>query len=64
MNTKELLIHAIEEIPEPLLTEMLDFVRSLQSKSVNEKYECAIQSESSLTKDWLKAEEDEAWRDL
>ena len=64
MSTKELLIHAIEEVPEPLLTEVLDFVHFLQSKIDQEKFEGAIQSESSLAKDWLKSEEDEAWQGL
>lgn len=64
MSAKELLIHAIEEVPEPLLTEVLDFVHFLQSKIDQEKFEGAIQSESTLAKDWLKAEEDEAWQCL
>lgn len=64
MNTKEILINEIEKVPEPLLGEVLDFVNFLKSKIVQEKLENAMMSESSLGKDWLKQEEDEAWQNL
>jgi hypothetical protein len=64
MSTKELLIDEIEGVPEPLLAEVLDFVHFLKAKIVQEKLDIAIMSESSLGKDWLKPEEDEAWQNL
>ena len=64
MNTKELLINEIKEAPEPLLTEVLDFVHFLKVKIVREELDIAIMSESALSKDWLKPEEDEAWQNL
>ena len=64
MSTRELLINEIEEVPEPLLSEVLDFVHFLKAKAVREKLDIAIMSESSLSKDWIKPEEDEAWRNL
>lgn len=64
MNTKELLINEIKEAPEPLLTEVLDFVHFLKAKLVREELDIAIMSESALSKDWLKPEEDEAWQNL
>ncbi|MBN1358954.1 MAG: DUF2281 domain-containing protein [Sedimentisphaerales bacterium] len=64
MSTKELLINEIEEVPEPLLAEVLDFVCFLKAKIAREKLATAIASESSLSKDWLKPEEDDAWQDL
>jgi len=64
MNTKDLLINEIEEVPEPLLSEVLDFVHFLKTKSLREKLDIAIMSESSLGKDWLDPEEDEAWQSL
>jgi hypothetical protein len=64
MSTRELLINEIEEVPEPLLSEVLDFVHFLKARAVREKLDIAIMSESSLSKDWLKPEEDEAWRNL
>ncbi|MGD0489448.1 MAG: DUF2281 domain-containing protein [Syntrophorhabdales bacterium] len=64
MNTKEVLINEIEEVPEPLLSEVLDFVHFLKAKILREKLDIAIMSESSLGKDWLTPEEDEAWESL
>jgi len=64
MNTKKMLIDEIEEVPEPLLSEVLDFVHFLKQKNDREKIDNAIMSQSSLDKDWLRPEEDEAWRDL
>lgn len=64
MNKKELIVREIEQVPEPLLEEVLDFVRFLKTKRAQEKLEVTILSGSSLQKDWLRAEEDEAWRDL
>jgi hypothetical protein len=64
MTMRELLINEIEEVPEPLLAEVLDFVCFLKAKIAREKKDVAIMSESSLSKDWLRPEEDEAWQDL
>ena len=64
MNKKELIAKEIEQVPEPLLEEVLDFVRFLKGKCMQEKLETSLLSESSLKKDWLRPEEDEAWRDL
>ncbi|HPC95439.1 MAG TPA: DUF2281 domain-containing protein [Sedimentisphaerales bacterium] len=64
MSTKELLISEIEAVPEPLLAEVLDFVYFLKAKMAREKLAVSIASESALSKDWLRPEEDEAWQDL
>ena len=64
MEIKELILKEIEKIPEQYLTELLDFIRFLETKALEEKMETAIVSETSLKKDWLKPEEDEAWQDL
>jgi hypothetical protein len=64
MSTKELLINEIGEVPEPFLTEVLDFVHFLKAKIVREKMDVTIMSEASLSKDWIKPEEDEAWQNL
>ena len=61
---KELLISEIEQVPEPLLDEVLDFIHFLKSKIIKERLDIAIASESLLKKDWLKPEEDEAWQNL
>jgi len=64
MSTKELLLSEIEQVPEPLLNEVLAFVHFLKSRIIQERQGTALASESSLKKDWLKPEEDEAWQSL
>jgi hypothetical protein len=64
MEVKELIAEEIEKVPEPYLRELLDFIRFLETKAVAQKMDLALASESSLKKDWLKPEEDEAWKDL
>jgi len=64
MSKKELLLNEIEQVPESVLDEVIDFVHFLKTKIIKEKIDIAIASESSLKKDWLKPEEDEAWQTL
>jgi len=58
----EMIIRELRRLPASLLDEVLDFVQFVHLKAVEN--ETAIASESSLGKDWLRPEEDEAWRDL
>lgn len=64
MSKKETLISEIEQVPEPFLDEVLDFVHFLKTKIIRERADTTIASESSLRKDWLRPEEDEAWQSL
>lgn len=64
MEVKELILKEMEKIPEEYLPEILEFLHFLETKVLKQKIEMAIASESSLKKDWLKLEEDEAWKDL
>ena len=64
MEKKELIIKELDEVPEYLLDEVLDFVHFLKTKIAGERIGTAIASESSLGKDWLRPEEDKAWQDL
>lgn len=64
MEEKELIVKEIENMPEPYLIEVLDFIRFLKTKALEQKMALVLASESSLKKDWLKPEEDEAWKDL
>ena len=63
MNRKKL-IQEIEQLPEPFLDEIQDFVGFLKAKIARARIDTALASESSLKKDWLSAEEEAAWRDL
>ena len=64
MTTKQIIMEEIKKVSEPVLEEVLDFIKFLENKSHNKISETAILSESLLAKDWLKPEEDEAWRNL
>jgi hypothetical protein len=64
LSKKELLLNEIEQVPDAFLDEVLDFIHFLKAKIVKERLDTAIASESSLKKDWLRPEEDEAWRSL
>jgi hypothetical protein len=44
--------------------EVLYIVEFLKMKSARERMEPSLTSESSLRKDWLLAEEEEAWKSL
>ena len=64
MSKKELLLKEIEEVSEPILDEVIDFVQFLKTKTMQENLSITIASESALRKDWLRPEEDEAWQGL
>ena len=64
MDTKKRLLDELQDVPEPLLAEVMDFVRFLKAKKIQEHLETALLSEPALQRDWLRSEEDEAWRDL
>jgi len=63
-DTKELVIRELEDLPPPFLREVLDFLRFLKSKAAQQGLETALLSEPVLSRDWMRPEEDEAWRDL
>jgi hypothetical protein len=46
-----LLLSELEQVPEPFLDEVLDFIHFLKTKIIKEKLDTAIASESSLKKD-------------
>ena len=64
MVTKENLYHEIGKMPPFLLEEIYNYICFLKTKMERGKSETALLSESALKKDWLKPEEDEAWKDL
>ena len=64
MLNRAAVTNEIESVPELLLAEVMDFIEFVKAKAIREGIYTAIASESSLKKDWLCAEEDEAWDDL
>ena len=61
MNNKDKLFNELQNLPQNEIQEVYDFVLRLKQK---EKNSALLLSESSLKKDWLSPEEDEAWKDL
>jgi hypothetical protein len=64
MNKAEIIMCEVEKLPEPLLDERLDFVHFSKGKTISAKIAASFASESSLKKDWLRPEEDEAGQNL
>ena len=64
MDSKEILLEEIDQLPPEFLKEVSDFIKFLKQRKGNEKLDVSIASESSLKKDWLLPEEEEAWKDL
>jgi hypothetical protein len=61
---KEEVLRKLNEVPDFLMEEISDFIEFLKTRAVRERFEPTLLSESSLAKDWLKPEEDKAWKDL
>lgn len=62
MTKLQMLLEEAEDTPEPILGEVIDFLRFLKAKQAK-KNELYLLSHSAL-QDWLSPEEDEAWQDL
>lgn len=62
MGTAQIIEKELRNIPEIYLREILDFVRFLEAKAIEEKRQMAIASESALKKDWLHPVEDKTWK--
>jgi hypothetical protein len=57
-------IRELEQVPEAYISEVLDFIHLLKSKSLKDDIAMAATSETTLCKDWLRPEEDDARRNL
>ena len=64
MTTKDLIVRELDKAPEDTLMMVLSFIQFLNKTQAQERFETALLSESSLRKDWLLPEEDEAWQHL
>ena len=65
MDTRQLLRKEIETIPDTLIEEILRFVKALKERNLP-ALSRGLQdaSESALARDWLREEEDIAWKNL
>ena len=64
MQSKDMLHKEIDSLPDEYAGEILDILNYVKRKYANENMEVTLLSETSLRKDWLSPEEDEAWQDL
>ena len=64
MTAKEMIKNELDEVPELVLEEILDYIQFLKRKKLKVISETALLSEDSLKKDWMKPEEDLAWKHL
>ena len=63
MSKRELIARELDLVPEQDLDKLLAFLRSLKLAHGGAVLP-ALAAESSLAKDWLAPEEDEAWANL
>jgi hypothetical protein len=61
---KDIIIEELKDVPDEFADEVIRFIRVMKSRTKQKKIETHLASEDSLAKDWLKPEEDEAWKDL
>jgi hypothetical protein len=64
MTVRDSILRELDKTPEDVLTMVLSFIQFLNSTQTQEKFETALLSESSLAKDWLLPEEEDAWQHL
>ena len=64
MSEKECILEVVEELPEDYLKDLADYARQLRLRAAHREVPTALASEEILARDWLRAEEDDAWRDL
>lgn len=64
MTIKDRLIEELQTLPEALVAELLEHARSLRERSDRSARETAVASEPCLARDWMRPEEEEAWKDL
>ncbi len=64
MTAKEAIVRAVEDLPEECLEDLARYVEKLRQRAALHAVPTALASEAVLAKDWLRPEEDEAWRDL
>jgi hypothetical protein len=64
MTARESLLQTLEELPDECLRELAEHASRLRLKLAHEQVPTALASQAVLAADWLRPEEDEAWRDL
>lgn len=63
MNARQNLLHELEQVPEPILNELVDFARFLREKAGQGKTSYGFPSEPVMPAEYMDPEEDPAWHD-
>ena len=63
MSKREMIARELDHVPEQDLDKLLAFLRALKDAHADENLPVLL-AETSLAKDWLTPEEDEAWAHL
>jgi len=64
MTAREALLQAVEELPEEYVMELAEYAEKLRLRAAHCRVPTTFASQKLLARDWLRPEEDEAWRDL
>jgi hypothetical protein len=64
MTTRERLLRELQEAPEQVIEELAEYLRLVKTKAARERFDTARASEAVLGRDWLRPEEEAAWKDL
>lgn len=64
MTATEKIVREINELPESVFDEIMDFGRCLKQEKKHMPPEIMRLSEATLRKDWINEAEGEAWKNL
>ncbi len=64
MTAKESLLQVVEELPPEYIVDLAEYAQQLRLKAAHQEVQTALASQDVLAQDWLRPEEDEAWKDL
>jgi hypothetical protein len=64
MTAKESLLQAVEELPPEYVADLANYAQRLRLKLAHREVPTALASQDVLAQDWLRPEEDDAWKDL
>ncbi|MGA2034785.1 MAG: hypothetical protein ABSG68_21255 [Thermoguttaceae bacterium] len=64
MTAREALLQTVEGLPEEFLVELAEYAKRLRLKAAHCQVPTTLATQDVLARDWLRPEEEEAWRDL
>ena len=64
MTAKESVLQAVEELPPEYIVNLAEYAQRLRLAVAHREIPTALASQDVLAQDWLRPEEDDAWKDL